>query len=316
MKLFPALAFCFGVEFASEEVWKEYNSVTASIDRGDVSTLPMLHIRSCCLKVIVSSCSAEFVDILRRACGGHGFMMSSCFPKLYGQTTAACTYEGDNTVLLLQVARGILKPSFKWSKPVTGSLFIPAEKKVNLASVPGIFTTVARNRVEACQIELDQLQKSGLSTDAAWNSMGMRLIAAAESYGRQVVMDSFVAKLFTASVSPEILRVLKSLCRLLATSWIRRYSGEFITYGGLTAVDIQLIDECLEAELKEIRPNAVGIVDAFDFRDEILNSALGCYDGNVYERLLETAKKSPLNKKDVPDAFEKYLKPLMMQSKL
>ena len=65
-----------------------------------------------------------------------------------------------------------------------------------------------------------------------------------------------------------------------------------------------------------VRPEAVNVVDAFDIRDEVVNSALGCYDGNVYERLFEVAKKSPLNEKDVPDAYELYIKPLMQQSKL
>jgi len=58
----------------------------------------------------------------------------------------------------------------------------------------------------------------------------------------------------------------------------------------------------VEAELdllRKLRPNAVGLVDAFDFRDEILQSCLGAYDGNVYERLYEFAKQAPLNRTEV-----------------
>lgn len=58
----------------------------------------------------------------------------------------------------------------------------------------------------------------------------------------------------------------------------------------------------MEAELHllaELRPNAVGIVDAFDFTDVTLRSALGCYDGNVYERLFQHAKNHPMNKNKV-----------------
>jgi hypothetical protein len=49
----------------------------------------------------------------------------------------------------------------------------------------------------------------------------------------------------------------------------------------------------------EIRPDAVALVDAFDYPDEILQSCIGRYDGNVYEALYEYAKMSPLNKQDV-----------------
>jgi len=68
-----------------------------------------------------------------------------------------------------------------------------------------------------------------------------------------------------------------------------------------------LLEECL----KRIRPNAVGLVDSFDVRDEILGSALGVYDGNVYERLIEDANKSPLNQEPVNESFHKYLKPYL-----
>lgn len=67
----------------------------------------------------------------------------------------------------------------------------------------------------------------------------------------------------------------------------------------------------LEAVLKRTRQYAIGVVDALDFPDYILNSTLGAYDGNVYERLIEEAKKSPLNQEDVNQSFHLYLKPLM-----
>lgn len=67
----------------------------------------------------------------------------------------------------------------------------------------------------------------------------------------------------------------------------------------------------MEDCLKQIRPNAVGLVDSFDVRDEILGSALGVYDGNVYERLIEDANKSPLNQEPVNESFHKYLKPYL-----
>lgn len=63
--------------------------------------------------------------------------------------------------------------------------------------------------------------------------------------------------------------------------------------------------------LAAIRPNAVGIVDGFDIRDEILGSALGVYDGNVYQRLYDEAMKSPLNQESVNQSYQKYLKPFM-----
>lgn len=67
----------------------------------------------------------------------------------------------------------------------------------------------------------------------------------------------------------------------------------------------------LQSCLKRLRPNAVAMVDAFGIHDRILDSALGVYDGNVYEKMFEEAKKSPLNQEPVNQSFHKYLKPFM-----
>ena len=47
------------------------------------------------------------------------------------------------------------------------------------------------------------------------------------------------------------------------------------------------------------RPDAVPLVDAFDYSDHHLNSALGRYDGNVYQHLFDMAQASPLNRQPV-----------------
>ena len=61
-------------------------------------------------------------------------------------------------------------------------------------------------------------------------------------------------------------------------------------------------DHFLEAEkelLMKLRPNAIPLVDALDYGDESLQSCIGCYDGEVYERLLQAARQSRLNKNKV-----------------
>ena len=47
--------------------------------------------------------------------------------------------------------------------------------------------------------------------------------------------------------------------------------------------------------MNQIRPNAVGLVDGFGFRDTQLKSTIGRYDGRVYEAIYEKAKSGSLN---------------------
>lgn len=67
----------------------------------------------------------------------------------------------------------------------------------------------------------------------------------------------------------------------------------------MTESQITQVNGRIKELLTAIRPDAVALVDAFDFQDVTLGSVLGRYDGNVYENLFEWAKKSPLNKTEV-----------------
>lgn len=79
----------------------------------------------------------------------------------------------------------------------------------------------------------------------------------------------------------------------------------------MTISDVDKLQKRLNATLEFFRTSAIGIVDGFDFSDEVLSSTLGAYDGNVYERLFEAAKNSPLNQEDVNKSFHLYLKPFL-----
>ena len=47
--------------------------------------------------------------------------------------------------------------------------------------------------------------------------------------------------------------------------------------------------------LVKLAPDAVPLVDAFDWHDRQLKSAIGRYDGNVYEALMDSAQRNPVN---------------------
>merc|ERR550514_1925073 len=62
----------------------------------------------------------------------------------------------------------------------------------------------------------------------------------------------------------------------------------------------------MNKRLEELRPDAVGLVDSFGVPDDKLQSTLGNYDGNVYESIYNTAKKSPLNSAERMVGWEKF----------
>lgn len=104
-KLLPQIAKAVALKLTSENLWRMYEHTRQDSDAGSLERLPELHAIACCLKAISTSDAAVGIEICRLACGGHGFLSSANFMNFYTVAAAASTYEGENTVLLLQTSR-------------------------------------------------------------------------------------------------------------------------------------------------------------------------------------------------------------------
>lgn len=109
MKLFPEIAASIAYKLSALKLWSMYDQTSADIEKGEYSRLPEMHALACSMKVLCSSDSSSGIERLRLACGGHGYLTSSNLGNFYVTATAACTYEGENTVLFLQVGRFLMK---------------------------------------------------------------------------------------------------------------------------------------------------------------------------------------------------------------
>jgi len=106
-KILPQIARGVSYRLVSDWLWRFYEQVLGQLEdeaAGGRNSLPELHALSCCLKAVATDEASEGVDLLRKSCGGHGFLSSANFDSIYGLTAAAYTYEGEYTVLLLQTA--------------------------------------------------------------------------------------------------------------------------------------------------------------------------------------------------------------------
>jgi acyl-CoA oxidase len=88
---------------------------------------------------------------------------------------------------------------------------------------------------------------------------------------------------------------LEQLFRLFALHTISQEGAEFLASGYVSARQYEIVKEEVMTLLREVRPNAVALVDAFKFPDYLLNSSLGRYDGNVYKDMTERAAREPIN---------------------
>ncbi|XP_058460945.1 probable peroxisomal acyl-coenzyme A oxidase 1 [Malaya genurostris] len=324
-KILPQIAKAIALKLAADNLWQMYLKTSSELDSGNLNRLPELHALSCCLKAVSTSDAAKGMEVCRLACGGHGYLSCANFMTFYSLATAACTYEGENTVVLLQTARYLIK---SWNQALKRQKLMGTVQYLSeyvgksfkrLAwsdSIPVIilaFQAITANKLRLASIHIENRKKAGKTPEEATNMTGLELVQAAELHGRWFVLQSAYDMIENTcqTASQAFANVLRQLCALVVYGEALQVAGDLLRFTTMSENDLVKLQQKYEILLAALRPNAAGIVDSFEYPDYSLGSALGAYDGNVYERLFEEAMKSPLNQEPVNRTFELYLKPLM-----
>ncbi|UYV83603.1 ACOX2, partial [Cordylochernes scorpioides] len=323
-KLLPLLGFSHACKATFVTLMTHYKNASEGLEKGDLATLPernhlierlasvlvllQLHAISSGLKAYCADQGSRAVETCRRACGGHGFLLASGLPRLYATTVAACTYEGENTVLFLQTARYIIKILRKQQAIAEDSSFqyllqpmpnwVPLSGSADLPTLIRLFRCAAYQHLADVWQAHIQYYIAAKYADWVENSQvsdNLRTVLRrlCLNYLLYVVLDS----------SGPFLQVGTQHCQHSPKLWelfnIPDVTNHTVPQAGLTKEELAQIQNQEGVLLEELRPDAVALVDAFDFHDLALNSALGSFDGRVYERLYNLALEAPLNKTQV-----------------
>ncbi|XP_055536880.1 probable peroxisomal acyl-coenzyme A oxidase 1 [Wyeomyia smithii] len=324
-KLLPQVSKAIALKLASDYLWQLYQETASEMDSGKLHRLPELHAISCCLKAVSTADAAQGMEVCRLACGGHGYLSSANFMTFYSVATAASTYEGENTVMLLQTARFLVKswnqalkgqklPStVQYLSEYCGKTFRRLPWSDSLPVIISAFQAIVANKLKLANEHIERRKKAGYTPEESTNMTALELTKVAELHGRGFILLSAYELIEKAcqTASVQFAVVLRQLCALVVYGEALQFAGDLLRFTTVSEGDIVKLQHKYEAMLAALRPNAIGVVDAFDYPDYALGSALGAYDGNVYERLFEEAMKSPLNQEPVNKTFEMYLKPLM-----
>ncbi|XP_013101978.2 probable peroxisomal acyl-coenzyme A oxidase 1 [Stomoxys calcitrans] len=329
MKVIPEIATSIAYSLAAKNLRSLYDETSEAIMRQDFSRLPELHALACILKVSCSYDATYGIERLRQGCGGHGFLTAGNVGTIFSMASAACTYEGENSVLYLQVGKILMKA---WADAMAGKQLMPTLMYIKDCSSgaesfkwKGTWQCLVKAIQYACVgsirvafASFNSRLKQGHSQSVAVSKTGQELTKAAELHGRAYVAANFHQEVMHGrnkeQRSPQFQRVLENLLELHLLQIFFRHLGDILRFVHISEDDIASLQTRLEEVLKKLRPDAVAITDGFDFEDKVLSSALGCYDGNVYERLFQAALKHPLNKKPVADFYELHLKPFMREN--
>ncbi|PGG97421.1 hypothetical protein GX51_07332 [Blastomyces parvus] len=309
-RILPLLATTFALHYSGKAMGELYERTRADIEKsGDFATLAELHSTSSGLKSLCTDLSANGIETCRRAMGGHGFGGGSGLVQLNNNYLAKPTVEGDNYMITQQVARYLIKkvrelaarPNSQATTRTEESLkrFLASkDKKLSLSVFTSDEDIVQAFEWRAAYLSFKAYEKREIQKQT-WNSLLIDFYRLSRAHSQSILVINFYNAIINDSntiPSAQTRSTLRDLFRLFALSTMEAEAREFYSCGAVSNEDLDAVTPRVFDLMQRIRPHAVSLVDAWAIPDFLLNSALGRYDGKVYEELFELAhRQNPLN---------------------
>jgi flavocytochrome c len=279
------------------------------------------------LKSLTTIMATNGIEDCRKCCGGNGYLLSAGLSAMSQDYLWQVTAEGDYIILALLTAKHILKSLGKVMggmklQGVMDYFNVLSEEKFEMNQIKPVnakfaadfcnlnyllslfrYRSIERNVSVAKEFN-NLVGEKEMRFEDAFNHLSNDLLKSTHIHCYYIIMMNFVNQVQSCK-SEKLKKVLNRLCIMFACSHMLDENwGETISKD-----QYRLIRECSYNVMKELRPDSVPLVDSFDIPDSVLRSAIGRYDGNVYEALFDAAQKSILNQIDPFVGYEQYLRP-------
>ncbi|KAH8548711.1 acyl-CoA dehydrogenase/oxidase C-terminal [Umbelopsis sp. PMI_123] len=330
-RMLPIIAQAYACFFTGREMLRLYNENQTNMNAGNFTLLADLHASSSGLKSLCTTMAVQGIEDCRRACGGHGYSMFSGLGSFYQDYLPNVTWEGDNYVLTQQTARYLAKQfrsvaanKTKESDMNFTSAYLydylqnpnskcPAAEAADFMNPEVLLNAFRFRAASMVQKLVHQLDNQGKS----WNSMTVEIARVSKAHTQLVLLSNFVTGLQAArsELSSSTMQALRNMAMLFGSHTLEQELADFLVSQYLTPDQAGMVKDLTLDLLTKVRPDAVALVDAFALPDYYLHSALGRYDGKVYESMTQMAEAEPLNHKLVTDSYEECIKPLVHAGK-
>ncbi|GGO78417.1 acyl-CoA dehydrogenase family protein [Nocardioides deserti] len=304
-RLLPLLARTYALHFAQEELASQLHDVLSGVVE-DEHTQRELEARAAGTKALGTWHATRTIQECREACGGAGYLSVNRFDALKADTDVFTTFEGDNTVLLQLVAKGLLTD---YASEFSDMDQLGMVRFVTGLAVETVIERTAVNKLlerirdvlpggdewdqEAGLLDPDyqlamlrfreehivsgvarRLKRGidrGMNPGEVFSRVQDHVIAGGRAHVERLVLEAFVAK--TAALPDGDLKVaLNLLCDLFALSTIEADRAWFMEHGRLSVARSKSISREIGSLCRKIRPLAEKLVDAFAVPREMLRS--------------------------------------------
>ena len=314
-RLFPLLARTYALHFAQERVAADLHEVFSNIEDDGAAELARrsLESRAAGTKALGTWHASRTIQECREACGGAGYLSVNRFDALRADTDVFTTFEGDNTILLQLVAKGLLtdyKDSFEDLDQIGMVRFVASTavetvlERTNARSilerlrdvVPGgkgdddpdlldpsyqleMLTWREEHMLSSVARRLKRGIDRGIDPARVFSLCQDHVIGAAHAHVERIVLEAFLDKLADLEPGPNT-DALKLLCDLYALSCLESDRAWFLEHGRLSNARAKAVTAQVNELGRRIRPIAQQLVDAFGVPREMLRSELLEFSGS------------------------------------
>ncbi|TMC61991.1 MAG: acyl-CoA oxidase [Chloroflexota bacterium] len=299
-RLLPALATTYALHFAQEAL------VVALHDAGDGDSPDdaeqrRVETQAAGLKAISTWHSTQTIQTCREACGGAGYLSVNRLTELRADTDIFTTFEGDNTVLLQLVAKGLLtnfRDEFGSMDTVAMVRYVAdqvvgavlertaarslaqliadamprGEEGTNILDRDyhaALFAFREKHVLETAARRLRKLMANDGDAFSAFNAVQDHLLLAARAHVERVVLEHFTTAIDRAE-DAEVKALLNKVCDLHVMASLERDRGWFMEHGQLSAARAKAVISNVNRLCSELRPHAELLVDAFGIPEVLL----------------------------------------------
>jgi acyl-CoA oxidase len=303
-KLLPALATSYALHFAQGELTAELHDVQSG-GTDDEPRQRELESRAAGMKAITTWHASATIQSCREACGGAGYLSSNRLTQLKADTDIFTTFEGDNTVLLQLVAKGMLTQyrDHFGDLDTIGTVRFLAEQVAEVmiertsarglierlrAAAPGrdedadlrdrawhvsLFEWREKHCLDGLARRLRQAASDGADPFEVVNQAQDHMLQAARAHVHRVVLEAFVTAV-DACDDPDVAALLDNVCDLYALSELESDRAWFLEHGRLTASVSKGLTRAVNELCAALRPHARLLVDGFGIPESWLGAEI------------------------------------------
>ncbi len=298
-RLLPLLATSYALTTAQNELTTRLHELLVAEGEPDDRAQREVEARAAGLKAVSTWHATATIQACREACGGAGYLAENTLPQLKADTDVFTTFEGDNTVLLQLVGKGLLTDYSAQFEDLDwlGMARFAAENAVGVVIERtvsrGVFERLHRGEggvrdrvwqltlleerekhlVETLAARLRHGRSSGADAFTAFNDVQPHLLEAARSHVDRVVLEAFLAAIDGCD-DPATVELLEKVCDLHVLSRIEATRGWYLEHKRMSTGRSKEITREVDRLCDELRPHAATLVAGFGIPESWIDAEI------------------------------------------